>query len=77
MTIFHRAKRKDNKVMTNWDELQRDAAKEANKKLEAQRMAVYQSQLITDPVREMHETLRDIRSLLNEILEEIKKSKNG
>lgn len=54
--------------MPTWDDMGRASAIEANKRLERQ-SDIYKS---GEPIREMHETLKDIKLLLNEILEVLK-----
>jgi len=62
--------------MSTWEELSRLRAQRENERLEAQKLAHYQAERISDPLREMGETMRDIKSLLHELLEEIKRMQN-
>ena len=56
--------------MPTWDDLGRASAIEENKRLDRQR-DIYRA---GEPTRQMHETLKDIKLLLNEILEILKQN---
>ena len=56
--------------MPTWDDLGRASAIEENKRLDRQR-DIYRA---GEPTRQMHETLKDIKILLNEILEVLKQN---
>lgn len=56
--------------MPTWDDLGRASAIEENKRLDRQR-DIYRA---GEPTRQMHETLKDIKLLLNEILEVLKQN---
>lgn len=56
-----------------WRDIGTESARAENERIEKRRNAHYAAKIVSDPIREMHETLRDIQSLLAELMEEIKK----
>lgn len=58
--------------MPTWDDLGRTNAIEANKRLDRER-EIYRA---GEPTREIHQTVKDIKILLTEILEILRSDKN-
>lgn len=57
----------------SWHSIGEESARRENERIEQRRNAYYSAEAVSNPIREMHGTLRDIQSLLAELLEEIKK----
>lgn len=62
--------------MSTFDSYGTQAAANRNKKLEQQRSMLNVSERIADPIRDLHETMKDIKSLLAELLFEIRNKKD-
>jgi len=61
----------------SWREIGMENAKRENERLERQGLAHYSANLISNPIVEMHDTLKEIKLLLHEILQTLQNNTNG
>lgn len=60
----------------SWTSLGEQSARQENERIEQRRNAYYSAEIVSNPIRQMHETLKEIQVLLTEVLEAIRKNQN-
>ena len=60
----------------SWTSLGEQSARQENERIEQRRNAHYSAEIVSNPIRQMHETLKEIQVLLTEVLEAIRKNQN-